>query len=83
MLSEKAILQIWIASANASLGNDGLNYPDVDKKTEIKIENLVDKVIEGKKNNIDTEELEWEIDRIVYKLYWLSEEEIRIIENKN
>ena len=57
--------------------------PEVDKKTEVKIESLVDKVIEGKKNNIDTKELEEEIDRIVYGLYGLSEEEIKIIERKN
>ena len=44
---------------------------------------MIDKVIEGKKNNIDTKELEEEIDRIVYGLYNLSEEEIRIIEGKD
>ena len=66
-----------------SARNDCINYYEVDKKTEIKIENLVDRVIEGKKNNIDTKELEEEIDRIVYKLYDLSEEEIKIIEGKN
>ena len=57
--------------------------PEVDKKTEIKIVGLVDKVIEGKKNNIDTKELEEEIDRIVYGLYGLTEEEIKIIEGKD
>ena len=40
-------------------------------------------VIERKKKNIDTSELENEIDKIVYGLYGLSEEEINIIENKN
>ena len=44
---------------------------------------LVEMVIEGKKDNIDTSELENEIDKIVYGLYGLSEEEINIIENKN
>ena len=42
---------------------------------------MVDEVIDGKKNNIDRKELEEEIDRIVYGLYGLSEEEINIIEN--
>lgn len=42
---------------------------------------LVDKIIEGKKKNIDTSELENEIDKIVYGLYGLSEGEIRIVEN--
>ena len=41
---------------------------------------LVERVIEGKKDNIDTSELENEIDNLVYKLYNLSNEEIRIIE---
>ena len=41
---------------------------------------MVERVIEGKKNNIDTKELEEEIDRIVYKLYNLEDKEIRIIE---
>ena len=43
---------------------------------------MVERIIEGKKNNIDTKELEEEIDRIVYGLYGLSEEEIRIVEGK-
>ena len=47
------------------------------------IESLVERIIEGKKNNIDTKELENEIDKIVYGLYGLTEEEVRIIENKN
>ena len=72
---------VWIASLTPS--NDSLNYSEVDKKPEVKIESLVDKVIEWKKNNIDTKELEGEIDRIVYGLYNLSEEEIRIIEGKD
>ena len=43
---------------------------------------MVEKVIEGKKKGIDTREFEEEIDKIIYKLYDLTEEEIRIIENK-
>ena len=79
--------------AGGGLGDEGFRYkgefmldttiPEVDKKTEIKIVGLVDKVIEGKKNNIDTKELEEEIDRVVYGLYGLTEEEIRIIEGKD
>ena len=60
-----------------------MTIPEVDKKTEIKIVGLVDKVIEGKKNNIDTRELEEEIDKIVYELYDLSNEEIKIIEGES
>jgi hypothetical protein len=46
------------------------------------IENLVDKILGAKKQNpqADTSEYENEIDKLVYKLYDLSEEEIKIIE---
>ena len=47
------------------------------------IEGLAEKIIENKKEGIDTEEEESEIDRIVYGLYDLTEEEIRIIEGEN
>ncbi|TRV09956.1 MAG: class I SAM-dependent DNA methyltransferase [Microcystis wesenbergii Mw_MB_S_20031200_S109] len=50
------------------------------KKIEIKI----DQILTAKKSNpkADTSELEKEIDKIVYELYGLSEEEIRIIEGE-
>jgi hypothetical protein len=45
---------------------------------------LVDQILTDKKSNpkADTSELEKEIDKIVYELYGLSEEEIRIIEGE-
>jgi len=48
------------------------------------IEKLVDKILAAKKQNpqADTRELEKEIDLLVYKLYDLTEEEIKIIEGK-
>ena len=48
-----------------------------------KIVSLVDKILElkGKDINSDTKEFEEEIDRVVYELHSLSEEEIKIIEN--
>lgn len=61
---------------------ENVPIPKVDKKTEKEIVKLVEKVIEGKKVGIDTRELEGEIDKIVYELYDLSEEEIKIIEGK-
>ena len=51
------------------------------KKLRDNIINLVDRIIEGKKSGIDMRELEEEVDRLVYKLYGLTEEEIEIIEN--
>ena len=78
---------------NVSLGSSGvrmlamfievLPIPKVDKKTEKEIVKLVEKVIEGKKVGIDTRELEGEIDKIVYELYNLNENEIKIIEGKD
>ena len=46
---------------------------------------LVDKVLSMKKNNSlnDTSVLESEIDRLVYQLYGLTEEEIKIVEGTN
>jgi hypothetical protein len=46
------------------------------------IESLVDKILAAKKENpqADTSNLEKEIDRMVYKLYDLTEEEIKIVE---
>ena len=76
--------------AGGGLGDEGFRYksefmldtaiPEIDKKTEKEIVNLVEKVIGGKKKGIDTREFEEEIDKIVYGLYNLSSEEIKIIE---
>jgi len=48
------------------------------------IEALVDKILAAKKQNpqADTGEWEKEIDRMVYRLYDLTEEEVKIIEEK-
>jgi adenine-specific DNA-methyltransferase len=50
----------------------------------VNIENIVDQILTAKKSNpkADTSELEKEINQIVYELYGLSEEEIRIIEGE-
>ncbi|MGB4434880.1 MAG: hypothetical protein WBI45_05445, partial [Defluviitoga tunisiensis] len=48
------------------------------------IESLVDKILSAKKSNpqADTSQLEKEINNLVYSLYDLTEEEVRIVENK-
>ena len=43
---------------------------------------LVNKILELKQQNQDTTDLEAEIDRLVYELYGLTEDEIKIIEGK-
>jgi len=49
-----------------------------------KIEELVDKILAIRKNNLieDTSKLEKQIDKEVYSLYNLTKEEIKIIENE-
>jgi hypothetical protein len=85
--------------AGGGLGEDGFRYkkaflenlplPPITEATKpiIKqIEELVDKIIAAKKDNPKANTVLWEreIDRLVYKLYELTEEEIEIIEkNKN
>ena len=46
------------------------------------IESLVHKILAAKKGNPQTDTSEWEreIDLLVYKLYDLTEEEIRVVE---
>ena len=50
------------------------------KELESKIANKVQSILEDKKANIDTSAHENEIDQLVYQLYDLTEEEIRIVE---
>ena len=49
---------------------------------EDKIVSLVERIIEKKRSKVDSVEEEREIDRVVYELYNLNEEEIKIIEGK-
>jgi hypothetical protein len=55
-----------------------------DVNTQIKLENLVTEILTAKRLNpqADTSALEAEIDRLVYGLYGLKEEEIKIVEGK-
>ena len=55
--------------------------PEPNKSTLKEIEDLVEKIIENKKEGKDTEEDERDIDKIVYTLYDLTIEEINIVEN--
>ena len=81
--------------AGGGLGEEGYRYkkaflenlpiPPIapsNESTVRQIEKLVDKILESKKQNpqANTRQLELEIDQLVYKLYELTEEEIKIIE---
>ncbi|MBN8707273.1 MAG: Eco57I restriction-modification methylase domain-containing protein, partial [Bacteroidetes bacterium] len=59
------------------------DFPIVAKESA-EIENLVDQILLHKKANpqADTTELERQIDQLVYKLYDLTEEEIRVVEGE-
>jgi adenine-specific DNA-methyltransferase len=61
---------------------DKIPIKQISSEEEIPFKNLVDKILTAKKQSpmADTSALESEIDRLVYELYGLSEEEIRIVE---
>ena len=54
--------------------------PEADTNTKKNIIKFVDSIINLKKQNKDTYSIEKDIDNIVYSLYGLSEEEIKVIE---
>ena len=56
--------------------------PNVSKETEAKMIDLVKQIINKKKENLqnDVTGLETEIDKLVYKLYDLTDKEIQIVE---
>lgn len=61
---------------------NNLPVPCLTKDIEDKITTLVDVVLTKKEKSLDTTKEEKEIDNIVYKLYGLTDEEIKIVEGK-
>jgi len=59
-----------------------LPVPNLDKQQQQPIIDLVDKILDAKKENPEANTSHWEseIDTLVYKLYNLTEEEIQIVE---
>ncbi len=96
-LLNSKLLTFWLKAKNTPLGDMGAyrNYkynimelPMVkitakNKKIADKIIVLVDKILKSKKKDpkANTQQLEKEIDALVYQLYNLTDEEIKIIEN--
>ncbi|MCQ2665108.1 class I SAM-dependent DNA methyltransferase [Helicobacter pylori] len=96
-LLNSKLLIFWLKAKNTPLGDMGAyrNYkynimelPMVkitakNKKIADKIIVLVDKILEAKEKDpkANTQQLEKEIDALVYQLYNLTDEEIKIIEN--
>lgn len=60
-----------------------LPIPKIDKESQQPFVQLVDKIIEDKKLDKDTTELEARIDKMVYGLYKLREEEIAVVEGRD
>ncbi len=96
-LLNSKLLTFWLKAKNTPLGDMGAyrNYkynimelPMVkitakNKKIADKIIVLVDKILQAKEKDpkANTQKLEKEIDALVYQLYHLTDEEIKIIEN--
>jgi hypothetical protein len=82
--------RIFLVNANLT-GGKGTDYlsktkiPSITPSNQpiaLQIETLVDRILAEKKGNLqaDTQELEREIDQLVYQLYGLTQEEIKIVE---
>jgi adenine-specific DNA-methyltransferase len=56
-------------------------FADIAEDKVSSVIGLVDDIIEGKKNGIDTSSLEAQIDELVYEIYGLTQDEILIVEN--
>lgn len=54
---------------------------EINEKEQKPFINLVDKVLIDKLNNIDTSKLETELNNLIYKLYDIKSEEIKIIDS--
>ncbi|HEG5491588.1 TPA: Eco57I restriction-modification methylase domain-containing protein [Campylobacter coli] len=90
------LVAFWLKHKGKMQGNNYqidkeplLNIPIVDtnsknKKLADELINLVDEILKAKEQdkNANTQELENKINSLVYKLYNLTEDEIKIIENK-
>ncbi|GHV13051.1 hypothetical protein AGMMS49938_06860 [Fibrobacterales bacterium] len=59
---------------------DSIPIPATSLENQQPIIILVEQILQSKKENADTSELEKKIDILVYKLYGLTEEEIKIVE---
>jgi len=77
---------IWGKDGIKWFGNyfDNIPIPQISKQEQFPFVSLVNQILTAKKANpeSDTSALEAEIDRMVYELYGLTEEEIGIVEEK-
>jgi adenine-specific DNA-methyltransferase len=92
-LLNSRLIEFWLKNKGKMQGNNYqidkapiLDLPLINpiEDSQIAISSLVSKIIETKKQNsqADTTALETQIDQLVYQLYELTEEEIKIIEGE-
>ena len=82
----------FFKSVSVTLGEKALRWikqyveqipiPKISETAQEPFIKIVDEIIEKKKNGIDTGDLERKIDEMVYELYELTAEEIKIVEGK-
>lgn len=92
IIASKLISYIYLNTSSVATKNDfrqttltelrKLAIPILNNKKQLPFIELVDRILAIKKDNpdADTSELENEIDQLVYQLYELTEEEIKIVE---
>uniref|UniRef100_UPI0025D4BED0 TaqI-like C-terminal specificity domain-containing protein n=1 Tax=Sulfurovum sp. TaxID=1969726 RepID=UPI0025D4BED0 len=90
ILASKLISWIYVNISSIALKDDfrqttltelrSLSIPEVNKQKQQLFIDLANQIIEHKKQNQDTAGLEAQIDRMVYDLYGLTEEEIAVVE---
>ena len=91
-LLNSKLIAFWLRHKGKMQGNNYqidkeplLSIPIVKpgKNKQVPIINLVEKILAKKEFNKDTDDEEREIDQLVYKLYNLTPEEIKIVEGEN
>ncbi len=90
LLNSKAIDWMLRTQISAGLGKSGLQLakiyveriplPKISKENQKPFENLVDKILQKKEQHENTTHLENQIDLMVYKLYDLTYEEVKIVD---
>ena len=89
LFNSKLLNFIFKATSTSSNVNgyeiDALPFPKATEEQEKPIIDLVDQILAARAvdHNADTTALEAEIDKLVYELYGLTEDEIAIVEGKN
>jgi adenine-specific DNA-methyltransferase len=80
------LMNIWSISRRGGYLEYKVQYiekipiKNISEKEQKPFIELVEKILEGRKNDNDTTDLENQIDQLVYQLYDLTEEEIKIVE---